>query len=78
MRFQEIIELGLEKSRTALLGSDCLYDILDLDSKNTRTTLMASDWYYDVLKLDFKYSDYLTGFGLILCYIGLGLEKQLK
>ena len=49
-----IIGLKLEKSQTALLGSDKLYDILDLDSQNTWTTLLGFNWFYDVLELDLK------------------------
>ena len=64
-----IIGLGLE-TWTALLDLNQLYDILDLDLKNTWTTLLESSWFHNMLDLD-----YLTGFGLILWYIGLGLEK---
>ena len=73
IQFSKIAECGLGKSRTALLSSYQLYDILDLDAKNNWTALLGSDWFYDILELDLK----VTGFGLILWFIGLGLEKYL-
>ena len=68
--------MGLELEKRSDLDLDWLCDVLDLDLKNAWTTLLDLDWFYMFgLGLE-KYSDYLTGFGLILWYIGLGLEKH--
>ena len=44
---------------------------MNLALKNTWTTLLDSDCFYNVGFGLEKYSDYLTGFGLILRHIGL-------
>ena len=75
--FKKSLDFDLKNLRVTYFAR-INFMLLDFDSKIIWTTVWYSDWFCDILELDWKkYLDYLTGFGLILWYIRLGLEKHL-
>ena len=64
-----------------IFSNSVLRKIILLGLEKSQTALLSSlgsDWLYDIMDLNLKkYLNHLTGHGLILWYIGLGIEKHL-